>query len=93
METNNNNGNDILELKAFSEPIQLNGVTYYDTHSRMFNIIRMPAIIRHLFPQVKKNKLKFEILCFPDNQKLKEYLDTSEKIPLVLNLFERKEDD
>jgi hypothetical protein len=83
---------DILEIKAFSDTITVEGFTYYDSHSRLFNILRMPAVMKYLFPHMKKKKLKFEIRCFPNNQKLKEYIDSTQNVPLVLNLFEREEE-
>jgi hypothetical protein len=83
---------DLLSIKAFTDTIVVKGYTYYDSHSRLFNIIRLPAIMGYLFPQLKKRKIRFEIKCFADKQQLKEYLETTNNVPLVLNLFERDDD-
>lgn len=81
---------NLLQIKAFSEPIVLKGSTYYDSHTRIFNIIRLPAHIKHLFPQVQKKKIKFEIWCFPNSEALRKYLEENPDVPLILNLFERE---
>jgi hypothetical protein len=83
---------NLLQIKAFSEPIIVKGFTYYDSHSRIFNIIRLPAVMGYLFPQIKKRKIRFEIRCFPNSKELRDYLDNTSDIPLLLNLYERDED-
>lgn len=81
--------NNLLNIKAFSESVKVEGKTYYDCHSRMFSIIRLPAIIRTLFPQVARNKIIYDILCFPNKEKLQEHIDKSGTVPLILELYER----
>jgi hypothetical protein len=71
--------------------IVLEGFSYYDTRSRMFNIIRLPAFLKHFFTDIKRQKLKFEIRCFSDMKHLKEYLETSKEVPMLLNLYERED--
>ena len=83
---------DLLEIKAFSDEICMDGNTYYDSHSRLFNIIRLPAMIKHLYPHIQRKKLKFEIRCFPDKESLRKYLETHNNVPLIVNLFEREEE-
>lgn len=81
--------NNLLSIMAFSEPVKLGGSAYYDCNSRMFSLIRLPAKIRTLYPKIKRNKIIHNILCFPDRKKLKEYLDNSGTVPLILELYER----
>lgn len=81
--------NSLLDIKAFTEPVKVEGKTYYDCHSRMFSIIRLPAIIRTLYPQFKRNKVIYDILCFPDKRKLIEHIENSGNVPLVVELFKR----
>jgi hypothetical protein len=83
---------DILEIKAFSEAIILSGCTYYDCHSRIFNVIRIPAAIKKLYPQIQRKKLKFEIRCFPNKQSLSDYLKQHDTVPLMVSLFEREDE-
>lgn len=83
---------DLLEMRAFSEMIVLEGLTYYDSHSRLFNIVRLPSVSAHLFPNMRKRKMRFEIRCFPTIQTAKDYLDTLQSPPLILQLFERPDE-
>ena len=82
--------NDLLQIRAFTEPIVLEGFTYYDSHSRAFCIVRFPAMMKYLFPQIKKRKIRYEIRCFPGSEELKKYLDTTTDVPLIINLFARE---
>jgi hypothetical protein len=90
--TEQQNKKDMLEIRAFSEEICLDGNTYYDSHSRLFNVIRLPAAIKHLYPHIQRKKMKFEIRCFPDKESLENFLETHNTIPLVVSLFEREEE-
>lgn len=81
----------MLQIKAFDKPVVVNGFTYYDSHSRIFNIIRLPAVMKYLFPQIKKRKLQFEIRCFPTMAEARKYLETASEVPLIINLFDRPE--
>lgn len=83
---------DLLEIKAFSDMIVLEGFTYYDSHSRLFNIVRLPSVTAHFFPNIRKRKMKFEIRCFPTKETAKEYLDKIQSPPLILQLFERPDE-
>ena len=89
--TEQQNKINVLEIKAFSQEICLEGKTYYDSHSRLFNVIRLPAMIKHLYPHIQRKKMIFEIRCFPDKQSLAKYLETHSNIPLIVSLFEREE--
>lgn len=82
---------NLLQIRAFTEPIVLKGFTYYDTHARAFNILRFPAIVKYLFPQIQKRKIKFEIRCFPDIEELRKYMENISDPPLIVNLLAREE--
>jgi hypothetical protein len=87
-----NNLEDLLEICAFSEGVCVTGVTYYDEHSHAFTIIRLPSRIRDLYPRLKRQKVRFEIHCFPNREMLKDYIEKSNTIPLIINLFAREDD-
>jgi hypothetical protein len=88
VETNQN----ILGEKAFTEPVVLTGFTYWDSHSRIFNIIRLPAMMKYLYPAIRKRKLQFEIQCFPNKEELRKYLEENNEVPIILNLYSRPEE-
>ena len=48
---------NLLTIKAFSDTIIVDGFTYYDSHSRVFSILRMPAVMKYLYPLMKKQKI------------------------------------
>jgi hypothetical protein len=79
------NNDDLMEIKAFEEAVEVTGKTYYDSHSRYFSVIRMPATLKHLFPRRKKQKTGYRIVCFPDKESLIEYLKTNNTLPLLLS--------
>ena len=91
-DTQPHNLEDLLEICAFSEGTIVTGVTYYDEKSRAFTIIRLPALIRDLYPRLKHQKVRFEIHCFPNREMLKDFIENSNGIPLVINLFAREDD-
>jgi len=82
---------NLLEIKTFKDEVILEGYTYYDSHSRAFNIIRLPAAFKVLYPEFRKHKVKFEIRCFPSKKSLLEYLENNQDIPLIVNLLSREE--
>jgi hypothetical protein len=91
-DTQLNNLEDLLEICAFSEGMSVTGVTYYDEHSRAFCIIRLPARIRELYPQIRHRKIRFEIHCFPNIKMLKDHIEKTNSVPLIINLFAREND-
>jgi hypothetical protein len=74
----------IMSIRAFQDNIFLTGSTYYDSHSRFFNMIRLPAMVKHLFPLMKKKKLRFHLHCFPTMEKLREFVQEKEHPPMLL---------
>ena len=82
---------DFLELKTFKNEVVLERYTYYDSHSRAFNIIRLPSVIKTMYPEFRKHKVKIQIRCFPSKESLLEYLTNNTEVPLVLNLLSREE--
>lgn len=77
---------NLLYLPSFNEPVCLEGKSYWDSHSKIWSLIRIPAKIKMLYPQLTKEKLKFEIRCFPNKQKLQEHLEKAMTTPMLLNL-------
>lgn len=77
-----------LRIRAFDKPISVRGRSYWDSHAKMFNMIRLPAVMGLLFPQMRKRKIEFEVLCFPSKEELHRYLDAAREIPLLVNLSE-----
>lgn len=90
--TQSNNLEDLLEICAFSEGTIVTGVTYYDEHSRSFGILRFNAKLRKLYPKFKHQKVRYEIHCFPNKEMLNDFINKSKNVPLVIKLFERKDD-
>jgi len=80
---------DLLLIKAFTEKAVVRGFTYYDSHAKIFSIIRLPVKMSSLFPQIIRKKLQFEIKCFPNKEQLEEYIKTTNDVPLLLNLYDR----
>lgn len=78
-----------MEMKAFEEPLEIKGKTYYDTPSRNFSIIRLPATAMNLFPKLKKSKTEYKIVYFPDKKSLLEYLMNNETLPMLLSFIRK----
>ena len=91
METNNEHGKDVLQSKddKFTDTREHIGNLYYDANSRAFLILRLPALIKTTYPDTNKRRLKFKLKCFPDMQRLMEHLETSDEVPMLLNLYDR----
>jgi len=83
--------NNPLSVAAFEEPINVKGKTYYCSSARMFNILRLPAVLGHLFPQLKRQKISYEIKCFPDLKSFKQVVEGLEEAPLILSFKKREE--
>lgn len=90
MTTDRNHDDNLLSIKAFSDTFIASGVTYYDCNSRSFLILRFPAIIKEKFPLTNKQRMAYELRCFPDREKLMEFIEKASEVPLVLSLFKRK---
>lgn len=86
------NTENLSQLKAFDDTIEVEGFTYYDNYSRSFCIFRLPAVMKHLFPQLKKSKCFYKCRCPPTFEKLDtiiERLKQSSEVPIILSLYER----
>lgn len=88
---NNNPPKDVLYIKAFEEPILLEGKSYYDQHARAYSLIRLPSRIKELYPRFKKTKVKYKLHCFKDRNQILDFLEKSDSVPILLNLFSDKQ--
>ena len=91
METTNNDQKvNLLETREFINLVKVGGNLYWEGKCHAYNILRLPVKLREMYPQIQQQKIRYELLCFPDQQSLIEYIKATSDVPLLLFLFERQ---
>lgn len=80
-----NENNDLIYVPCFEEPVLLEGKTYWEAHSRIWSTVRIPSIIKKLYPALMKEQLRFQLRVFKNQDQVMDFLKTSKNTPMLLS--------
>ena len=79
---------NLVKSRTFYGAVSYCGISYYNSRSKNYNIIHLPPAIFKDFPDLKKHKLQFELICFPTILHVRQYLSSLTIPPLFLQFSE-----
>jgi hypothetical protein len=78
---------NLLETKTFTDAVKYSGVTYLDYRCRIYDMLRLPAGMIDDFPELRKHKIKYSIMCCPSIRQAKEIIGSLQTPPLILRFY------